>query len=252
MEKKHPPGKPHKKCHAQYDDLSAQYSSLASSDPVKKYVQYPGALELLGQVSGEKILDIGCGSGTFSRMLARQGARVTGYDPSAKQIAAAKKSEEKKRLGIKYYTSERLPAGQEHLFNQAVSIMVLLYAADKEDLKAIFSDAARALKNKGAFSSVTFNPCYKRLGKAIYRRRFSKTRAGKMQVDFLDQFNRVDISAQFSYFSVADFENAASKAGFTKIRWVRLAVAAAGKLELESAFWDEFENDPPYIGLRVE
>jgi ubiquinone/menaquinone biosynthesis C-methylase UbiE len=40
--------------------------------------------------AGQDILDLGCGTGAMAVPFARQGARVTGIDPSEGQIAAAK------------------------------------------------------------------------------------------------------------------------------------------------------------------
>ena len=37
-------------------------------------------LDAVGDVSGRKVIDLGCGEGRFSRMLAERGAVVTGVD----------------------------------------------------------------------------------------------------------------------------------------------------------------------------
>jgi len=46
---------------------------------------------LLGDPSGAVLLDLGCGTGRFSRWFAAQGARVTGMDFSAGTLAVAKR-----------------------------------------------------------------------------------------------------------------------------------------------------------------
>lgn len=46
-------------------------------------------LELVGDVSGRSLLDVGCGDGAFALELAKRGAAVTGIDSSAVMIDAA-------------------------------------------------------------------------------------------------------------------------------------------------------------------
>ncbi|MFN8710647.1 MAG: class I SAM-dependent methyltransferase, partial [Planctomyces sp.] len=51
-----------------------------------------GVLELLNPAPGERILDIGCGTGHLTRRIADSGACVVGLDSSVDMIAAASKS----------------------------------------------------------------------------------------------------------------------------------------------------------------
>ena len=43
----------------------------------KRHLVNPVLLRMLGDASGRRVLDAGCGNGYFSRMLARRGASVT-------------------------------------------------------------------------------------------------------------------------------------------------------------------------------
>jgi 2-polyprenyl-3-methyl-5-hydroxy-6-metoxy-1,4-benzoquinol methylase len=63
----------------------------------------PAFLAECGDVRGLRTLDVGCGSGWFSRELARAGADVTGIDWSAKMIDCAKAREADQPLGIGYH-----------------------------------------------------------------------------------------------------------------------------------------------------
>ncbi len=47
-------------------------------------------VDLLAPAAGEHILDLGCGDGALTRVLAARGARVTGIDASPDQIRAAR------------------------------------------------------------------------------------------------------------------------------------------------------------------
>lgn len=51
----------------------------------------PGLTRVAGPVRGRDVLDIGCGQGWFSRILAARGAKVTGVDRSASQVKLAER-----------------------------------------------------------------------------------------------------------------------------------------------------------------
>jgi cyclopropane fatty-acyl-phospholipid synthase-like methyltransferase len=233
----------------QYDQLSAEYSALIETDPAKQFVQYPEALRLLGDVEGKKILDVGCGQGAFTRILSKRGADVVGYDPSIEQIKKAKEAEAQEKLGIKYFVGDRASISSEFKFDKAVSVMVLMYATDRKNLQDIFTGANEALEENGSFSSITFNPNFKRFGEVAYNRRVVRTDDGKIRVDFIDENSNVKMSAKFSDFSVSDYEIAAKEAGFSKIEWVKLEIAPKGKEKSDNDYWKDFDNDPPYIGF---
>jgi len=72
-----------------YDDRAAFVSELA------------GDLVLwLRPRSGERILDLGCGTGTLTAQIARQGAHVTGIDRSAEMIESAREKYAELRFDV--------------------------------------------------------------------------------------------------------------------------------------------------------
>jgi SAM-dependent methyltransferase len=60
---------------------------LAAMDPygdfAKEHVLNGVMLRMLGDVSGKRVLDAGCGHGYFSRLLAGRGAQVVGVEPAS-------------------------------------------------------------------------------------------------------------------------------------------------------------------------
>ncbi|MBA2541291.1 MAG: class I SAM-dependent methyltransferase [Deltaproteobacteria bacterium] len=53
-------------------------------------IEEPIVRRLLGDVSGKRVLDAGCGTGRHTVWLAQHGAQVTGVDPSAAMLARAR------------------------------------------------------------------------------------------------------------------------------------------------------------------
>src|SRR5215470_13358928 len=56
----------------------------------------------LRRLEGLSVLDVGCGGGLISEPLARMGARVTGLDPAAENIEAARRHAAGQGLDIDY------------------------------------------------------------------------------------------------------------------------------------------------------
>ncbi|MBS7670175.1 bifunctional 2-polyprenyl-6-hydroxyphenol methylase/3-demethylubiquinol 3-O-methyltransferase UbiG [Croceicoccus gelatinilyticus] len=79
---------------------------------------------------GKTALDVGCGAGLLCEPLARIGAKVTGVDAAAENIAAARHHAAGMRLDIDYYAGElsTLPAGT---FDLVTSMEVIEHVADK-------------------------------------------------------------------------------------------------------------------------
>lgn len=100
-------------------------------------------LDLLGDLSGRKVLDAGCGEGFLARVLASHGAHVTGIDLSARLIAMAR--EKDPHHSIDYHVadlSRPLPAFAGH-FDQIGSHLVLNDVADHRGFAATLASLAR-------------------------------------------------------------------------------------------------------------
>src|SRR5256885_2382549 len=74
----------------------------SGADYYRHLVHGPALLEACGEVRGQKALDLGCGQGYFSRLLAGAGAAVTGIDLSDALVARAAELEAAEPLGVTY------------------------------------------------------------------------------------------------------------------------------------------------------
>ena len=73
-----------------YDSFAAAYSAENESGLFNRYYERPAMLRLTGDVSGRRILDVGCGSGPLTEALRAKGAVVTGFDSSAAMVDLAR------------------------------------------------------------------------------------------------------------------------------------------------------------------
>lgn len=101
----------------------------------------PYLLERIGDVEGLRSLDIGCGSGRFSRVLARCGAEVFGLDPIPDLLTEANKGVGEYLLG----SATSLPF-RDQSFDLVVFYLVLI---DVLDFGKAISEATRVLKPNG-------------------------------------------------------------------------------------------------------
>jgi ubiquinone/menaquinone biosynthesis C-methylase UbiE len=141
-----------------WDQVAGWYDKLVGErgSDYHENVILPGALRLLAPNRGEKILDVGCGQGVFSRELARAGAAVTGIDAAPGLIKAA----QGRSAGIKYQVADAadLRFFSDGSFDAASCIMAL---QNMEPLGRIVAEMARVLKKEGRLLLVMSHPCFR-------------------------------------------------------------------------------------------
>ena len=120
-------------------------------------IYQPAVDELLGDVFGKRILDAGCGGGTYSRKLASLGAIVTAIDGSAEMISIAKKHHVK--LDVEYKVvdlTQKLPFPDGH-YDIVLANMVLM---DIPRIDVTILEFARILSAKGFLLFSITHPCF--------------------------------------------------------------------------------------------
>lgn len=130
----------------------------------------PATFKLIGNIKGLTVLDLCCGEGYNTRILARKGARVTGIDFSPKQIELAMREERKENLGIKYkvMNAANLTAFPNSSFDLVTCFMAL---QDIENHRKAVTETSRVLKPNGRFIFTIPHPCFEKItvnGKTIH------------------------------------------------------------------------------------
>jgi len=127
---------------------------------VNKYFGKPAFLKFIGNVRGLKILDCGCGTGHLTRDLQKRGAICTGIDKSENIIEIAKSIEAKEKAGIKYYhlDAANLKGIRAGAFDKIIMFQVILNVPRLNELKSIFSESRRVLKNNGEIVFTNLHP----------------------------------------------------------------------------------------------
>ena len=133
----------------------------------------PAAFKLIGDVRGRLVLDLACGEGYNTRILARKGAKVTGVDFSEKLIELAKGEEAKEKLGICYRVLDATDL-KEFPSNHFDLVTCFMSLQDIKNYKKAISEVARVLRNQGRFVFSLPHPCFETI--IVNRKRTSATK----------------------------------------------------------------------------
>ncbi|UCG44760.1 MAG: methyltransferase domain-containing protein [Candidatus Bathyarchaeota archaeon] len=125
-------------------------------------VNNPATFKLIGEIRGKRVLDLACGEGFNTRILARKGGEVTGVDFSEKLITYAKQEEAQEKLGIHYEAMDatNLNGLAGNQFDLVTCFMAL---QDIEDYEKAVAEVARVLKNCGHFIFSIPHPCFEKI-----------------------------------------------------------------------------------------
>ncbi len=152
----------------QYKEIAEAYSSPERMEhPYRKmlYSRWIEACErTIGTLKGKRVLDLGCGNGVSSIILAKKGAKVIGIDNETEMIKIARANEKKNQLGIRYIMRDATNFNFHKKFDLITPTNVLHYAKTKKDLLAMIRSMAKNLKKNGyvvGFNSDPKNPVVK-------------------------------------------------------------------------------------------
>lgn len=114
------------------------------------FVVFPALLKVIGKVKHKKILDLGCGFGDLSILMAKKGANVVGIDISEKWIDMCKsKYIHIKNLDFIVADGSDLQQFKNETFDFVIMNMVLLNVPTIDKVKMIFKEISRILKKSG-------------------------------------------------------------------------------------------------------
>jgi SAM-dependent methyltransferase len=132
--------------------------SRAGYDVYRDGLNTPAFLELLPEVRGLSGLDVGCGEGHNTRLLADRGARMTAIDIAEVFIGHARDEEAQAPRGIDYRVASalELPFGGE-TFDFVVAFMSLM---DMPDVPRVLAEARRVVKPGGFLQFSIEHPCF--------------------------------------------------------------------------------------------
>ena len=154
--------RPHQGPKTSWEGVSRWYGSyLDKEDTLQDAVIFPGAERLLAPKPGGRYLDIACGEGAFTRLIARKpSVYMVGFDVSPSLIDRAKKlalPNAKYAVGDARAFASDYPAAS---FDGATCILAI---QNIDQIEPVFRDAARVLKPGARFVIVMNHPSFRQL-----------------------------------------------------------------------------------------
>ena len=209
-------------------------------DTARQYLLNPALFSLLGDVSGQHILDAGCGQGYLCRLLAQRGATMTGIEPAETWYAYAQKREQAEPLGIRYLQADLSTwSPTPETFDVVVSNMVLM---DIPDYLSALRNCVAALKQGGRLVFSLLHPCFEEFGSAW---------DDKGYVEVREYFHERAVPQSFGHFvhrSLSTYFNSVIQAGcaIQQVLEPRLDHAVAQRLHAE-----RYAHVPGYLVIAA-
>ena len=127
-------------------DSSKSYSEL-SSKQLSDYLIFRDLPAIANKyISGDRVLDYGCGTGRSSRLLSERGYEVAAVDVSKEMLRKAREVSDKEKYV--YITSGVIPA-KDGEFDAVVSTLTFFEIPTLDEMQQIVDEMARVLKDNG-------------------------------------------------------------------------------------------------------
>lgn len=238
----------------QYQTISKQFSE-ARKDEVTNFLETPSVQSALGDISGASAIDYACGTGHYSRLLKRLGAKdVLGVDLSSAMIEAARQEESENPLGIVYKVSDAATMAVFGAFDVATAAFLFNYAEGEQTLGQMFSSVAANLAQDCRLIAVVPNPDFVNgrddtLPYGFYLKEIGKgPKSLRVRMSFVGDEK---FSIEFTQWSRRAYEDALEQAGFADTQWTPFAVSKEGVERYGQKFWDAILDNPKSIVLSA-
>jgi ubiquinone/menaquinone biosynthesis C-methylase UbiE len=204
--------------------------SRAGFDIYRNYLNSPAFFEILPEIKGKYGIDIGCGEGYNTRLLAQNGAKIEAIDISENFIQKAVELEAENPLNIKYQNASAIEIPfEDQTFDFAVSFMCFM---DIPETELAIKEAFRVLMPGGFLQFSISHPCFDTPHRKNLRNNERKTYAIEVGDYFSNLDGRIDewifgsapgeLKNKFNKFKTPKFTrtlsfwlNAVINAGFT-------------------------------------
>lgn len=144
----------------QYDTGLAEVYTDSGELPERRYAEFPTFLDVTGSVCGQAVLDVACGTGILTRLIAGQGARrVVGVDSQAAMIVQARqRGTMTGRIEYRIHDVATMPRVGE--FDIATAAWLFNYATSRDELAAMCTRIADNVRPGGKIVATIPNPDY--------------------------------------------------------------------------------------------
>lgn len=135
-----------------YERFAFVYDTLMQDVPYHKWIdRFVEKIDCYG-ITGNKVLDVACGTGEFTVRLAEKGYQVTGVDLSEEMLSIARAKAEAQGVAIPFFHQNMIELDMGELFDSIVIFCDSInYLDNEQDVQATFSRVYEQLQAGGLF-----------------------------------------------------------------------------------------------------
>ncbi|KAF1979050.1 S-adenosyl-L-methionine-dependent methyltransferase [Bimuria novae-zelandiae CBS 107.79] len=247
----------------QYDKIGSKYGDIKEKPATQP--ERPSVVAVLGDITGKRCLDLACGLGHYTALLASLGASsVHGYDISPKMVEAARSTYPPSQYPNLHFDvadcsdSDNLPSSEP--FDIVFAGWFLNYAGTEKELTNMFRVIVGRLREGGRFVGVTTDA--HDLSMKEPKRNFYGVDVEVLEKEYVapDTGREVGIKARVTVqteppfcFEVFQFrsevyERCAKEAGM-QIAWKKQVLPDDERKE--SGYWDEWVQRPTFSVIEA-
>lgn len=206
-------------------------------DVFRDRVNTPAFLRMLPPVEGLRGLDIGCGEGYNTRLVADRGAKMVGFDISPTFVRACAMAERGRNGAIRYHVGSalELPFG-DAVFDFAIATMTYM---DVPDRPKALAETCRVLRPGGFLQFSISHPCF-----TAPSRKWAKDKHGrKIGLVCSQYFDAPPVEQLDWMFGMTDGAVTGGVENFQSVRFIRI-LSSWLNLVIDSGFRIERVDEP--------
>ena len=224
------------------DDMAYNYAKYKEENKIVKFIDKPSILNLIGSLKGKSIIDYGCGSGFYTRLFAKAGAKkVIGIDLSKQMLELAKRLDAEEDLDtIEYHIKncEEIVNLKKH--DVVFSSFLLVHASDRFALQRLVNSMYKSAKSGAVCCGITYNAFLKNEDYPFLRKYgFDISLNDDPKENDVRTLKISSLTIFDNYMPPSRTEEAFKNAGFINFKWV--------KTSLDSEYADEKDYFTDYL-----
>jgi SAM-dependent methyltransferase len=210
----------------QYDSVLADTYDAAKAEHPLNHVIYETWLGELGDIAEKRVLELACGTGHGSRLLAKHGASVLGVDISREMISRALEEELRNPMDISYLVSDVNDLNLSERFDIVAPSFLYHYASTREELSRLFELTAKHLVPGGRLVALNATPdgIVPKMKNCGHRTEWESDNAqgegARIRLYLMDEEGQDLCSFTYYNWNQKTYEDALRAQGFIDIRWV--------------------------------
>lgn len=211
-------------------------------------------LDLIGEVKGKEILDVGCGTGWLTKIIAKDAKRVVGIDKLEGMINEAKEKNPEKNIEYKKLDSSKMTS-ELGRFDIIISSLAIHSIESLPELEKTIKYCQSLLKEKGHAVFLVPHPCFCDRNKRSYNtyrflKKFNYFKKGQKYKVILKSSRGVNEFIS-PFYNLQEYFSIFKKAGLGVTDLIEPSVNARAQKKYKSKWTSELEI-PHYLIFRLE